>query len=124
MRLSVVTFLLLSLTPQARGQVLDKCQAAKIKAAGKATYATAKCHATALKDGTSLDPLCLTKAEAKFAKAMATADTLGSDLTPGCLQYDQPPASAWYALHRLEFHGRQGMAGVRGRALDGAASVG
>jgi hypothetical protein len=70
--------LVLAVAPHARGQVLDKCQAAKIKAAGKKTYDKAKCRATALTKGLAIDPLCLSKAEDKFVKAITKADTLGS----------------------------------------------
>jgi hypothetical protein len=78
MKLLAELCFLLALTPQARGQVLDKCQAAKIRAAGKKTFDKAKCRAKALQKGVALDPLCVTKAEDKFAEAITKADTLGS----------------------------------------------
>ena len=78
MRYLEVGLLVLALCPHARGQVLDKCQAAKIKAAGKKTYDKAKCRAKALQKGVAIDPLCLTKAEDKFGQAITKADTLGS----------------------------------------------
>ena len=77
MRCLALAFFVLALAPQARGQVVDKCQAAKIKAAGKKTYDKAKCRAKALQKGLPLDSACLTKAEDKFGQAVTKADTLG-----------------------------------------------
>src|SRR5262245_60224651 len=78
MRYLEAVVLALALVPQVtRGQVVDKCQAGKIKAAGKKTSDKAKCRATALKKGIAIDPLCLTKAEDKFVQSMAKADALG-----------------------------------------------
>ena len=79
MRYLEAAVLVLALAPQvSTGQVVDKCQAAKIKAAGKKTYDKAKCRQKALTKGVAIDPLCLTKAEDKFAQAITKADTLGS----------------------------------------------
>jgi hypothetical protein len=77
MRYAPVLLILVLVPHVAWGQVVDKCQAAKIKAAGKKTLDKAKCHAKALQKGVAVDPLCLTKAEDKFAKAITKADTLG-----------------------------------------------
>jgi len=79
MRYAQAVALILALAPHgAAGQVVDKCQAAKIKAAGRKTFDKARCRAKALTKGTAVDPGCLTKAEERFAKAMTKADTLGS----------------------------------------------
>lgn len=78
MRLVATLCFLLSLAAVANAQVPDKCQAAKMKAVGKKTFDKAKCRAKALQKGVVVDPLCLTKAEDKFAKAITKADTLGS----------------------------------------------
>src|SRR4029450_14059294 len=79
MRYVEAVLLILALAPQVtRGQVIDKCQAAKIKAAGKKTFDKAKCRAKALQKGIAIDLDCLTKAEEKFTKAIAKDDTLGT----------------------------------------------
>jgi len=71
--------LILALAPHgARGQVVDQCQAAKIKAAGTKTFDEARCRAKALASGSAIHPGCLTRAEDRFVRAMAKADMLGS----------------------------------------------
>ncbi len=57
-----------------------KCAAAKQKNAGKTAAAKLGCHAKATKGGTSVDPACLAKADAKFAAAFAKEETK----SPGC----------------------------------------
>jgi hypothetical protein len=61
---------------------VSKCAAAKILAAGKKAAAKAKCHQKA-QTKLTLDPVCLAKAEAKFAgvfpKAESKADCLAPD---------------------------------------------
>jgi plastocyanin len=52
-----------------------KCLAAKLKAAGKKAVAVVGCNAKAAQKGKPLDPACVTKAEAAFAKAFAKADS-------------------------------------------------
>jgi hypothetical protein len=55
----------------------DTCQATKITATGKHAGSLLKCYAKAAKDGTSVDPACLTKADEQlltgFGKAEAKA---------------------------------------------------
>jgi hypothetical protein len=53
-----------------------RCAAAKMKAAGKAIYATAKCHQRAMLVGTQAE--CLANVESKLAAAVAKANLLGS----------------------------------------------
>lgn len=55
-----------------------KCQAMKVKAAGKKVFDKAKCQDKALRNSTSIDPACLQKAEDKFMKAIARADSIGT----------------------------------------------
>ena len=56
-----------------------KCVAAKMAAIGAKAYADAKCRLKAfLRDSVNPDPSCLSKAEMKFAVAVARADLLGS----------------------------------------------
>jgi hypothetical protein len=59
----------------------SRCLAAKIKAAGEATYARARCQETAFRKGLAVDPLCLTKAGNVLEAAMAKADS--PDPCPG-----------------------------------------
>jgi hypothetical protein len=61
------------------GRVPDqqKCAAAKIKAAGKKTYAEAKCRQKAITKGGAVDPDCLSKAGIKFQADIAKADAAG-----------------------------------------------
>lgn len=54
------------------------CAAAKTKAVGRKTYQKAKCQRRAFLAGVDPDPLCLIKAEAKFAAAVAKADLVGT----------------------------------------------
>jgi len=56
----------------------EKCQAAKVKAAGKKVFDKAKCHQKALLNSLPVDPLCIQKVEEKFTRAIAKADTLGA----------------------------------------------
>ncbi len=51
-----------------------RCAAAKLKATGKKAKDKLACHARSAAKGGAVDPACLAKAEAKFAKAFATAD--------------------------------------------------
>ena len=79
MRYAQAVALILALAPHgARGQVVDQCQAAKIKAAGTKTFDEARCRAKALASGAAIHPGCLTRAEDRFVRAMAKADLLGS----------------------------------------------
>jgi hypothetical protein len=61
----------------ANGAVLDRCGAAKMKAAGKAVYANAKCHQRAMLAGLPVDTACLANVASKLATAIAKADALG-----------------------------------------------
>jgi hypothetical protein len=54
-----------------------KCAATKRKATGKKADAKLKCQAKPLPKGGSVDPECLSKAEAKFAAAFTKADGKG-----------------------------------------------
>lgn len=56
----------------------QKCVAAKIKAAGKRTYAETKCHQKAIVKGAAVDPDCLSKAEVKFQADTAKANAAGA----------------------------------------------
>lgn len=56
----------------------QKCQGAKLKAAGKKMAAKTVCHQKALSRATAVDPACLQKAEGKFLVAFAKADAVGS----------------------------------------------
>ena len=51
----------------------SKCEAAKRKAAGYLAGRELRCHATAARRRQAVDPGCITRAEAKFTVAMATA---------------------------------------------------
>jgi flagellin-like protein len=54
-----------------------KCAAAKQLAAGKKAMRKLKCYSKASKAGGSVDAGCLTKADEKFAQAVAKADAKG-----------------------------------------------
>lgn len=62
---------------QAAGTPAQKCAAAKIMAAGKQFAARAKCRAKAAGVGAAVDPVCLQKADDKFAVAFAKAEAKG-----------------------------------------------
>ena len=66
---------------------LDKaesaCASSKLKATGKKVLKKLKCHATAIKKNTTVDPECLTKEEGKFADAFAKAELKGGCISEG-----------------------------------------
>src|SRR5689334_9221835 len=53
----------------------NTCDSKKIAAAGKKAAAKEKCQAKAVAKGTSVDPLCISKAESKFSSAISKAET-------------------------------------------------
>lgn len=61
----------------------QKCAATKLKAATTKTSAELKCHKKALLKGGSVDPVCLSKAQAKFAKTFAAAEARGGCANEG-----------------------------------------
>ncbi len=63
------------------------CPSRKVKATGKKAEGKLKCHDKAATRGIAVDPLCLTKAETKFADAFARADA-----TPPCFATGDAPA--------------------------------
>jgi hypothetical protein len=54
-----------------------RCRAAKVKAAGQKVLDKARCQQRALLKSAAVDPACITKAETKFAAAIAKADAKG-----------------------------------------------
>ncbi len=71
--LGVAALLATDLVPAAGVSQTEKCAVNKRKAAGKKVRAKMACVATAKAEGTTVDPGCLAKAEAKFNGAMAKA---------------------------------------------------
>jgi len=70
---------LLVAVPDARAATAtEKCQAAKVKAAGKKIFEKANCQEKALKKSIAIDQACLQRAEEKFTKAIAKADSIGT----------------------------------------------
>lgn len=71
----IVVCLAMGLAPSAHaaGTPEQKCASAKLKAAGKKLAGKMGCHSKAKIAGLATDPLCLTKAEAKFDAAVAKA---------------------------------------------------
>src|SRR5262245_24812131 len=61
----------------------QKCSASKVKATSKKAASKLKCHEKAISKGMAVDPLCLTKAEDKFADAFAKAEDKGGCGTMG-----------------------------------------
>jgi hypothetical protein len=61
----------------------EKCAVAKLKAAGRKTNAKVACYAKALAKGAAADPICLSKAESKYATAFQKAESQGGCVTPG-----------------------------------------
>jgi len=59
------------------GTTAEQCASAKMKAAGKAYAAKAKCYAAALGSSTNVDSECLAKAETKFDAQFAKIDADG-----------------------------------------------
>jgi len=59
----------------------SKCDAAKVKAAGKKLAAKTKCYAKALQKELSVDPECLAKAEQKFENAFQKANDKNDNCT-------------------------------------------
>ena len=57
------------------------CAIAKQKAAAKKLNDKVKCHGKALKKGSPVDPVCLTKAEEKFNASFTKAEDKGGCLT-------------------------------------------
>jgi hypothetical protein len=55
----------------------DRCVAAKLRAAGKKAADKLRCHARAATRDSSVDAVCLARAEARFTLAVAKADRLG-----------------------------------------------
>jgi hypothetical protein len=53
----------------------NTCRAAKLKAAGKYASAALGCDAKAAKDGSAVDPACLTKGEGKLDSAFSNAES-------------------------------------------------
>jgi hypothetical protein len=62
-----------------------KCEAAKLKAAGKLAAALINCAAKSAKKDKPQDPNCATKAQQKFSAAFAKADESGPCPGPGML---------------------------------------
>jgi hypothetical protein len=71
--------------PQTAGaQTAARCAASKLKATGKKCADKAKCVAKAARGGTAtIDPVCLAKAEGRFARSFQKAETRGGCLTVG-----------------------------------------
>jgi hypothetical protein len=61
----------------------NRCAAAKLKATGKKSKTKLGCHAKAVKQGGTVDPACLSKAEARFVAAFAKAEARPPCLTTG-----------------------------------------
>jgi len=76
--LLIVVFLALGVSAHGAADPVAKCQALKMKAAGKKTFDKAKCYQKALLKAVAVDPDCLTKAETKFTAAVAKADAAGT----------------------------------------------
>src|SRR4051812_30345886 len=55
----------------------QRCAAAKVKAAGRDVFVTAKCYAKASAGGGAVSPDCLAKAAKRFQAAFAKADAKG-----------------------------------------------
>lgn len=61
----------------------QRCASAKLKAAAKYAASRLRCHERAVLRGVGTEPLCLQKAEDKFAAAFAKADLKGGCFTTG-----------------------------------------
>lgn len=61
----------------------SKCLALKYKAAGRAALARALCTSTAAKNGTAVDPACITKADARLVQKWTKAEKKGDCPAPG-----------------------------------------
>src|SRR4029453_18441008 len=78
-RAAVIAVLVGACPAAAKPTPAAKCLSAKLKAGAKKAVVKGGCHAKAAKKGKPLDPACLDKAEAAFAKAIAKAEA-----KPGC----------------------------------------
>ena len=56
----------------------SRCDAAKLKAVGKAVFAMAKCHAKAALAGVAVDQACLARIQTRLVAAVAAADLMGA----------------------------------------------
>src|SRR5262249_5572214 len=81
---------LLVAVPDARAATAtEKCQAAKVKAAGKKIFEKANCQEKALKKSIAIDQACMQSAEDEFTKAIAKADSIGTCCgTASSIDYD------------------------------------
>jgi hypothetical protein len=61
---------------------LSKCSGRKLERTGQKQLDKLKCHADAAKDGITVDPVCLTDAEAKFDTGFTDAETYADCLQP------------------------------------------
>lgn len=66
------------------------CAASKLGATGKKASGELACQAKAANKGTTVDPLCLGKAEGKFEKAFSKADLKGGCADPGDFSTVEP----------------------------------
>lgn len=81
---AVATGMLLLAGPaRAASDPVAKCAATKVQSAGKKAGAKLKCHAKAIKKAVALDPVCIQKAEDKYAEAFAKIEAKGGCATVG-----------------------------------------
>jgi len=74
---------LLACTPAAALTGGQRCTAAKLRAAGADVMHQMRCQIAATRAGTAVDPACLTRAAAKFARAFQRAEGTGECITSG-----------------------------------------
>jgi hypothetical protein len=70
-----------------------KCQADKLKAAGKKTSSLMKCHSKAAAEGGIVDATCVTTAEEKFLDAFSKAEAKAAEAGGQCETLDDAAAS-------------------------------
>lgn len=81
--LSTALLVVLATFPANTASAQSICTSLQFKAAGQAALAKAKCEASAAKNGTSVDPSCVAKAEAKLAKKFSKAEKKGDCVNAG-----------------------------------------
>lgn len=82
-KLSVVVVITGASVAQAAPSPAQKCAAAKLKATSSLATAVIACKSKAVLAGSSVDDLCLSKAESKFGGAFAKAESKGGCATSG-----------------------------------------
>jgi hypothetical protein len=76
------------LLPDGNGTTPSKCEASRLKAAGKLASAELGCYAKAATKGVAVDPLCISKAQGKFTSAFNKVSGCTGDGNASGIQSD------------------------------------